>query len=294
MRNPTPIFRIIPALVALCIGLAPAALGQGAVGVQPNAVILEVAPGGSVTQELRIDNPGSNPLGLTIYPGDWQLDGSDQINYYPAETLERSAAGWLTLSATDLSLASRANTTLTYTVQVPDSATAGTYWAAVFIEGVDPATEGSQALAAFRLRTAHTFYINVPPIQHAGSILGIFGTPPQTPEQPYRMQLSYMNEGNTVQILNGQIDIRTVTGELVDTVPVEREVALPGLVKSLNIALYGPLPASEYLALAVLNYGDFTRDVAAELVFEVPIDLAAPEFYFEGARERASTLDGTP
>lgn len=278
------------ALLVLC--LLQTSFSQGAVGVQPNAVILSVPAGSTISQELRIDNPAANLLNLSIYPGDWQYDGRGQIAYFPAGTLERSAAEWLTFSSEELELAGRGNTTITYTVQVPADAEPGTHWAALFVEGTDPRSADGNALTRFKVRTAHTLYVNVPPVELAGEITGIMGSAPESPEAPYTMLLNYFNHGNGVQILNGRVEIRSLAGELIDTIPVERQLALPGMLKTINMQLYGPLQAAEYLALAVLNYGDVTLDVAAELVFEIPKDLVAPEFYFDGARERTG-VEGT-
>ena len=57
---------------------------------------------------------------------------------------------------------------------------------------------------------------------------------------------------------------------------MEEVVVLPGQVRLLPIALVGPLPTGSYTALAVLNYGDPTKDVAADLPFTLEAPLAAP------------------
>lgn len=275
--------RLITMFVLL---LLPAAWGQGAVGVQPNAIILEAAPGEAITQELRIDNPGGTPLNLSVYPGDWQYDGSGQVAYFPAGTLQESAAGWLVFDDSDISLEGRGRTNISYTVEVPEDAAPGTHWAALFIEGTNPATGAANPLASFRIRTAHMVYVNVPPLNTDGQILAIQGTAPESASGPFSMQLDYLNEGNSVQVLSGTVEIRRPDGSIHDTVTVERELALPGTVKPLNMELYGPMPQGEYVALAILNYGDPTLDVAAEFLFQLPHDLEAPKFRFDGARER--------
>ena len=44
-------------------GLAAA---QGAVSVQPNAIIHSATPGGTITQQLRLDNPGEHGAVFSI------------------------------------------------------------------------------------------------------------------------------------------------------------------------------------------------------------------------------------
>lgn len=275
--------RLILLAAGLFSGLAGA---QGAVSVQPNAIIHSTSPGGSVTQQLRIDNPGTAPLNISIYPGDWQHDSGGQVAFFPAGTLDNSAANWLSFDVDNLELGAGSVATISYTVTVPPEAAPGSYWAALFAEGVDPSVDQSQAITTFRLRTAHMLYVNIPPATSGGRITGILGQAPTTEIDPYTMQLSYLNEGNTIQILTGRIEIRSVSGELVETITIDRQMALPGVSRNFTMQLYGPIPAGDYLALALLNYGDIDTDVAGEFVFRLDQALAEPEFRFEEAAER--------
>ena len=275
--------RIILLTAGLFCGLAGA---QGAVSVQPNAIIHSSSPGGSITQQVRLDNPGSTPLNISIYPGDWQHDSSGQINYFPAGTLDNSAANWLSFDVDTLELGANSQDIISYTVTVPEDAAPGSYWAALFAEGSDPSVDQSQAITTFRLRTAHMLYVNVPPATTGGRITGILGQAPVSAEEPYTMQLTYLNDGNTIQILTGKIEIRSVSGELMETITMDRQMALPGVSRNFSMQLYGPIPSGDYLALALLNYGDIDTDIAGEFVFRLDQALAQPEFRFEESAER--------
>jgi len=69
--------------------------------------------------------------------------------------------------------------------------------------------------------------------------------------------------------------VRDTSGRKVAEVLIEEEVVLPGQVRILPIALVGPLPVGNYTALAILNYGDPSKDVAADLPFTLRTPLAA-------------------
>lgn len=279
-------------LILLAAGLFCGVTGaQGAVSVQPNAIIHTTSPGGSVTQQLRLDNPGTAPLNISIYPGDWQHDSGGQIAFFPAGTLESSAANWLSFDVDTLELGANSQATISYTVTVPADAAPGSYWAALFAEGVDPSIDQSRAITTFRLRTAHMLYVNIPPATTGGRIIGILGQAPATEIDPYTMQLTYLNEGNTIQILTGTVEIRSVTGELIETITMDRQMALPGVSRNFTLQLYGPIPAGDYLALALLNYGDIGTDVAGEFVFRLDQALAEPDFRFEEAADRVRRLE---
>lgn len=284
-------------LFFLLLALIELASAQG-VSVQPNAVVHTAQPGELVTQQLRLDNPGSGDLQITVYPGDWQHDNIGEVVYFPTGTLERSASNWITFDRATFPLDQRSTATLNYTVSVPADTAPGSYWAALFVEGTDPAAPGGLTLTNVRLRTAHILYVNVPPMVPSGRISGIFGQAPVSEQAPYTMQLTYLNEGNSMQVLTGEVQIRSVSGELIETVDLGREVALPGVTRTFPISLYGPVPAGDYLALAILNYGDMDTDVAGEFVFSLPHALAPATFQFEEAAERAgqpqSSQEQTP
>ena len=74
------------------------------------------------------------------------------------------------------------------------------------------------------------------------------------------MHLTYLNEGNTIQILTGRVQIRTVAGSW------SKRSRWIGYwpFRDRPHFLDGPFRTNrrDYLALAVLNYGDSGTDVA--------------------------------
>lgn len=146
----------------------------------------------------------------------------------------------------------------------------------LFLESEDPNPPPGVPLAIFRVRMAHIFYVNVPPLKTSGRITGIVPSPPQRPQDPFRFALQYQNTGNTAQKLSGRFEVRDATGKKVAEAEVEEVVVLPGQVRVLPVALVGPLPVGNYTALAILNYGDPAKDVAADLPFVLRAPLAPP------------------
>jgi hypothetical protein len=264
--------RIFP----LVLTLALSALAQSTLGVEPPVLLKEAKPGESLTQTLKVYNVGTRSVRVRASLGDWTYDPMGKIQFLPPGSVKESASPWATFSPAEFLLEAKASTTLTYTLTVPKNAAPGTHWGVLFLESEDPNPPPGVPLATFRVRMAHIFYVNLPPLTTSGRVAGIVPSPPKGPQDPFRFALQYQNTGNTAQKLSGRFEVRDATGRKVAEVPIEEVVVLPGQTRILPITLVGPLPAGNYTALAVLNYGDPSRDVAADLPFTLKSPLAAP------------------
>jgi hypothetical protein len=260
----------------LLLTLALSALAQSTLGVEPPVLLKEAKPGETLTQTLRIHNVGTRPVRVRASLGDWTYDPMGKIQFLPVGTLKESASPWATFAPAEFWLEAKASRPLTYTLTVPKNAAPGTHWGVLFLESEDPNPPPGVPLATFRVRMAHVFYVNIPPLTSSGRITGIVPSAPQKPQDPFRFALQYQNTGNTAQKLSGRFEVRDTSGRKVAEVLIEEEVVLPGQVRILPIALVGPLPVGNYTALAILNYGDPSKDVAADLPFTLRTPLAAP------------------
>ena len=264
--------RILPFLLPLALS----ALAQSTLGVEPPVLLKEARPGETLTQNLAVYNVGTREVRVRASLGDWTYDPMGKIQFLPPGTLKTSAASWTAFAPAEFLLQGKATGTLTYTVTVPEDAAPGTHWGVLFLESEDPNPLPGVPLATMRVRMAHVFYVNVPPLVSSGRITGIVPSAPKGPQDPFRFALQYQNTGNAAQKLSGRFEVRDASGKKVAEVAVEEVVVLPGQVRLLPIALVGPLPTGSYTALAVLNYGDPTKDVAADLPFTLEAPLAAP------------------
>ncbi|WP_022797467.1 hypothetical protein [Thermus islandicus] len=264
--------RIFPLLLPLALG----ALAQSTLGVEPPVLLEEAKPGESLTQTLLVHNVGTRPVRVRVSLGDWTYDPMGKIQFLPPGTLKESASPWTAFSPAEFLLGAKESRPLTYTLTLPKDAAPGTHWGVLFLESEDPNPPPGVPLAIFRVRMAHIFYVNVPPLKTSGRITGIVPSPPQRPQDPFRFALQYQNTGNTAQKLSGRFEVRDATGKKVAEAEVEEVVVLPGQVRVLPVALVGPLPVGNYTALAILNYGDPAKDVAADLPFVLRAPLAPP------------------
>lgn len=254
-----------------------AALAQGGAAlIDPASKLYFANPGESLSGSVSISNPAQTALRLRLSLSDWKLDLAGQFTFSDSGTLERSASGWVTFTTTSLDLAPNENHALSYTVNVPADSEPGTYWTVLFAEGEPSEPEPGQSSATVSVRVGHVIYVNVPELISEGAVVGIFGDPPSAPERPYMIMAQYANTGNVAQGVEGAFVVRNDQGETVIDAVIERSVVLPGSDRVFQINVVGPLPAGNYTALVVLNYGDEDRDVAGTHDFVLEQPLAEP------------------
>lgn len=104
---------------------------------------LDVRAGQIVTGTVTIDNETANPQQARIYLRDY-LFFADGTNIYdePGSTA-RSNAGWVQFSPESMTIPPNGSVTLSYSISIPDTIGAGSYWSMLMIEGVDPSSAES-------------------------------------------------------------------------------------------------------------------------------------------------------
>lgn len=281
-------------LAVLVVTLFSLAAAQITVGVDPVTRIHSATPGQSLTQTLTVYNPNkiAAKLRVTAYLTDMNISEVGELSYPPAASMKESLASWVTFSPAEIQLGSEERVQVRYTVQVPANATPGTHWAMLMFEAQDPAPLPGKTLTAFRMRVAHTIYVNVQPTKFAGEIVGIFENPPKQDTDTFDLGIQYANNGNIATAVRGKVEVRDMAGKLVVTLPIDVALVLPGRNLLLKTSWAGPVPRGQYSALVVLQDSDKTRDLVADHVINLPFDLKAKQRAATGASPTATPAAG--
>lgn len=261
-------------LLSSIVGLPSVASAQGGAALMdPASSLHQGTPGQSISATVRVRNPGANSLNLRLYLSDWSFDPAGQFIFADPGTLQRSASNWLSVEASTIELGPNETTLLPYTIAVPTDAAPGTHWAVIFAESEPTDPEPGQAAASISVRVGHIVYVNVPSLESTGAIVGMFGSPPGSSTGAYTVIAQYANTGNAAQGVEGTFTLRDEQGQNVIEVQIERSVVLPGVDRAFQINVVGPLPAGNYTALVVLNYGSDEQDVAGaiDLILTEPL-----------------------
>ncbi len=232
------------------------------IGLSPPRLALTGSPGQTLTETIILVTDSSAPLQVSTEISDWTLDATGNITFLPANSLEHSAANWISLESTDFLLEPDSSRELRVSVTIPPDAKGGTYHDMVFFRVVPPESVLSGVGVVTTTRIGLTVYITVAGSeQNSAEVVDFFQ------QDEASLMLAVANTGNTLMRLGGNVELRDETGEVrytveVPDVPVlrdsEREVLLP----------LPEVDAGFYVALALI------QDSRGELlVAELPISV---------------------
>ncbi|MCL4354395.1 hypothetical protein M1349_02880 [Patescibacteria group bacterium] len=130
--------------------------------ITPPAVEKAVSPGDRVEGELKIINDGDMPLSFNVEVQDYiVVDSNGTPNLLPLNTLNSkySAAAWLGVNPTIVTVEPHKRQVFNYYLQVPDDAKPGGHYAAVVYKPVEEKTKGTGTSVNGVM--ANLFYITV-------------------------------------------------------------------------------------------------------------------------------------
>lgn len=273
MRSPSRIVGVVRPLAAgVAVGavlMASGALAQTGVGVSPGRSELTSNAGAVLTQELAVDNPSrTTVLDVSVYLSDVLLGPDGSMLYLEAGMNPRSLAPWTSVNPLLFTLQPGAAERVAYTITVPPDAASGTYWGIIFFESRPRVEEAeTQGIGVTTLvRVGHTVYVTVGEASRQGAIAGIrFDdvTPPGV------IRVTFQNSGDALIRLDGRIEIRSTTGELVQVLSIDDAPSFPGATHDLVVPISEPITSGEYIVLAVLDTGG-TTVIAGEGQVKVP------------------------
>ena len=172
-------------------------------------VFLKIPSGGTQSGVIQIENPTPDEVPVRIYTEDWSYlpSGTGEKDFFAAETLDRSASGWITFNPVELTMQPFAKDTLNYTVRVPDGVE-GTYHSVLFFEtllGLARDEEGASVQVSARLGSL--FYVDIAGAEVvSGDIDRLEITPPRG-SRPAQFDITFRNSGNTDITLKGNVMI---------------------------------------------------------------------------------------
>jgi hypothetical protein len=276
-------------LIIVLAALVAAALPARAFNIAPLVVEINAEPGQTFVGQFRVSG-GAQPESITIYALDWDRGPDGVYTPNPPGSLPGTCSAWLSISPTQLDLRPGEEQVVKYSFTVPMDAS-GSYWSFVMAEGQNrpEKPEGDdahrQVLIGAKLRYAARFVVNIKDSANMqGRIAGMKAAPPAPDaaiEDGMSISILFENTGNYYLKPLGYMDIRTLDGVSVLKTGIKEFYIFPGKSIWVDTRVKGPLPAGEYLALAVLDYGGDNL-VAGETRFEIPL----PQPGAQGADER--------
>lgn len=270
--------RLRNAFLVLALAFAGFVHAQTGVGIQPPASRVDASPGETINGVLTIDNPSSADLDVSLSLSDWFFGATGGIEYLPSGSTSESAAPWLTYEPATTTVPAEGSVDVRYTIDVPEDASAGSHWVVVFAEASAVGSVDAASVATMRVRTGHAMYVDVQGGDAVldGTVGGVFPVPPSSPRSPVSFDVQYVNTGGYVQFVRGRVDVLSLDGTQVASIPISSFAVLPGYDRTMQAQLHGPLAAGQYLALVVLTDRVPDRELTADTVFTLDEPLEAP------------------
>ena len=247
---------------------------QTGVGVSPPRAELQMAAGGQITQEIEVDNPGnSTSLRVTTSLSDALFNPDGSVLYLEPGSHPNSLSNWLAINPLQFVLDPAGEEAVQYTVQAPADTKTGTYWTVLFFESEPANGEATQAEGGIgitsRVRVGHIIYVDIGQVTRQGEIIGVRYQETAGSENSGEVRVNFRNTGNGLARVQGKVEIRDTAGKLIQTLTVEDTPCFPGYSREVVVPLTKPLPPGNYIALAVLDYGEASV-AAGEGNFQLP------------------------
>ena len=268
-------------------GLSVALCTHGDVGVSTFVLDFDILPGETAVDFVTVVNSSEVPQAVTIEPVDWVPVSPGTQHYLPPGSLDRSLASWLRFWPSEASIEPGDSVDVQVELRAPTSAE-GCYWGMLFVKlaGVSGSGEPDESSSSVGMQVilGVAVYANCGSGDIQGRIAS-FATAPADPARQLLLILEFEDTGITRLDPTGYIDIIDTDGLTVRQLRLSEFVSLPGTCQKIEIPLTRlpsndvrqegtpfegdpPLPAGNYLAIAIIDYGGDAL-VGAQCLFEI-------------------------
>lgn len=226
-----------------CVLIAWPAAVAGQFAVHPVQMDLE-AVAGVATRTVTVENQSSEPLELRVYLSDFDRAAEGGHQYLSFGEHPSSCEGRLQVFPDQLTLAGNGREELRLRMQ-PDSTSC---WGMVFVE--------RRTLTPSGVTVAHRIGVKVyaegTVTAREGRVLNM--AVDTTPERA--ALVAFENPGHAILQVEGEIEVRSLAGEVVGVVELERLRVLPGRQRHIRVPITGvELEPGRYLLVAILDFG---------------------------------------
>lgn len=277
------IFSLAVCVLSLAVVQTAFAQERAGIGIQPALVEEIVTPGDTYTFNMRVINNSDQEQEYFIFARDIrELNSAGQPIFVDEdEKIEHGLSEWISFNRESLTIAPDEDGQIEVIVQVPDTASPGGHFGAVFVSLEPPdIEEGTATRVGANVGTLMNFRI-------AGDIteemqIREFSTDKSIyTKSEVRFTAKVENLGNVLLRPSGPLEITNIFGQKVATLTINEtgRGVFPGQVRDFEITWEGGRFAfGRYQALAGLVYGqDARKSIDATISFWIlPMNIILP------------------
>jgi hypothetical protein len=216
------------------------------------------APGQRHAATIIVRNLTAQPQPARIYQTDYTFFADGTSHYDSIGTVPRSNAGWVSTSASSITLPPNADVEVSYTVAVPAvDSLRGTYWSAIMVEGAPtaPPPAGTQQVGlGAKVRYAVQIATQLPNVGARRVRLGKLGFAPDASGARV-LDIAVTNSGERAYRPNLWVELYDKGGAIRSRSQQQRGLLYPGTSLRQRFT-FRRLPAGEYKAVVFADTGD--------------------------------------
>lgn len=256
------------AFLLLCSLSFLGAAAQTGISVSPPRVYFETDPGQSSTERVVVTNVSvKHTLDLAVSLGDWAYNKYGENMMYPADSLPTSCAGWVTLKKEDtyFSLKPGERKEIEVNITVPQTARDSAHTAMLYVTQMNPVDDIDQKGA--NIKVSIRSGIKLFQKTRAAVKKKIEITNLHFNKSGKTLTVSFENSGAIWAdgiLYTDLVNTRTGKKTTIDHIIF---YSMPGDRREMEVALPKELPAGEYTASVVIDYGNKDQLEMAELTF---------------------------
>lgn len=230
------------AAVAAAVSVAAPAPLAGQFSVRP--VLIDFPTGSATTRVATVKNEGDRPRDFRVYVSDYDRARDGDHEFLEAGEHERSCRDRISVFPDRLTVEPGGAVEARITVEPG----ARTCWSLVFFE----TTRGDTTGVRIGQRIGVKVFGVGREVRTRASVDGVVASPG---EGGARVSFDVVNSGGTVVRPTGDVEIRTLEGEVVSTREIRGFNVLPGHTRRVEVRVPGELRAGGYLAVPLLDVG---------------------------------------
>ncbi len=237
-------FRGRSGVLGAILALAVPGPANGQFSAQP--VIMEMsASQGSTAAAFSVRNESDAPLQFRIYVSDYDQAEAGGTVFLDLGTHERTCAGRIDVFPDNLVLSPRESGEVRVRMAPGDS----TCWSLVFVQSTSRGTEGVRIAQRIGVRV----YGVAPDARAEGEVRAVAVS--KGDDGSDAVAIDFRNTGSAPLRPDGELEIRSLAGDVVAVIPVAPFSVLPGRTGRASVRLDAGLSPGRYLLIPILDFG---------------------------------------
>jgi pili/flagellar assembly PapD-like chaperone len=251
--------------------------------VDPLEVTILAAGTNRVTASFSLSNTSDKPVQATISRSDWDRIENGDNRFISAGSSGMSCGAMLSVSPLSVRIEPHSSRVVRLGVQ-PSAALTHECWDIIFVEEVPQRSSTKGNSLQYIFRTGVKVYVAPPGLTRDGAVEDMEAvdaapaqaasttpasrTPaPAKPAAKRQIAIRFHNTGGMNLIAKGRIEFRRLDNSLATQVAIAEFPTLPGATRKILVDVPNDLPAGDYVALALIDFGG-AELVAGQIDFQ--------------------------